>query len=101
MMINFFASFEGEEEKILEFLPNEMRKLLLMMLPPLLLQIEFGSARISFFREIIALFQMFHSHSVEILGNSLSPKVRKNSVKSTYSVLNLLFSSLTLSVELS
>ena len=75
MMINFFASFEGEEEKILEFLPNEMRKLLLMMLPPLLLQIEFGSARISFFfREIIALFQMLHSHSVEILGHFLSPK---------------------------
>ena len=74
MMINFFASFEGEEEKILEFLPNEMRKLLLMMLPPLLLQIEFGSARISFFREIIALFQMLHSHSVDILGHFLLPK---------------------------
>ena len=74
MMINFFASFEGEEEKILEFLPNEMRKLLLMMLPPLLLQIEFGSARIFFFREIIALFQMLHSHSVDILGHFLLPK---------------------------
>ena len=43
---------------------------------------------------------MLHSHSVEILGNSLSPKVRKHSVKSTYSVLILLFSALTLGVEI-